>query len=110
MVEKGDHVPLGRKTRMAYPTSGLVEYFPDRILQAASAGGMTHYREGVPIGRPIGPLDILQNFAGRPADQRHPSQSSAEGVRIGLMAAEQYSHLSCGRDGHDLGIRKTQGP
>ena len=54
------------------------------------------------VGRPVGPFDVVENFAGRAADQRDAGQRAGIKERVTGAAAQREQHFSGGGDGQDL--------
>src|SRR6266403_491240 len=100
---------------MADPAPSLIQHLADRILQTVSSRHIAHYGKLAAVRRPISPLHVLQHLTGSPAHQRHARESSAEDLRLGLLAAEQESRLARRRDtqnlsasdSHRAGLRRT---
>src|ERR1700745_3866713 len=102
MIDERDHVAFAGDARMADPAAGFVEPFPGRIFEAIPSIDIAHDCELRTVGRPVGPLDIFQNLAGRATSERHASQRSGKDLGLGLLAAQQDCHLSCRGDRENL--------
>ena len=77
-----------------------------RRLHAAE---VANYGEVVAVGRPVGPLHILEDFARSAAGQRRASQSAHADPGADGFAVEQDCHFRGGRNGHKLRAAEAHG-
>src|SRR5262245_42169164 len=69
MIQKRNDVSLWGNTRVADPSGGLVENLAGRILELLAPADLADKREARSIGRPVCPLDIGRDLAGRDASR-----------------------------------------
>jgi hypothetical protein len=86
---------------MANPSAGLVKRLPIDIPGGYSAEVANDQKIGA-IGRPVGPLNIFENFARSAASQRGASQRAHGDPGSDGFAVEQDRHLTGRRDRHQL--------
>src|SRR5580698_6003231 len=110
MVDERDLISAGRKTRVSEPTAGFVQWLADGKLQPIAAAEVTHYGQAVSVGRPIGPLHLLQQLARRASYQRRSSQCAHADPGSEGLAVQQHRHLRCGRDRHKLSVAQSHRP
>jgi hypothetical protein len=103
MIDEGDHAAVRPDAWISQPSVGGIERLTHRILEPFPAVHFVHHSEGGAIGRPVSPLDVVEDFARRSTDQRHARQSPRVEERI-LGAAVQSEGQLAGR-GHGQHIR-----
>ena len=85
MLNESHRVSLGTDSRVAEPSSSLIQHFSDGIFKAAQSAELTHHGEVCPIRRPVCPLYVFQDFARGAAAQRHSAQCARVSVRIDVV-------------------------
>src|ERR1035437_8505078 len=76
MLEKRNLVPAGRDAGVTQPrfSRGLIQDLSRRKLQSAMTAHVMCHRQFRTVRRPVGILNVIEQFAGRTAGERHESQ------------------------------------
>ncbi len=81
---------------------------PDRILQAVLDPDVADDGEALPVGAPVGELDVVQDVARGAARDRDASQAARPHERVLLAAIQRDRHLAGLRDRQDLGCAEPE--
>src|SRR5690348_13309207 len=93
---------------MTDPSIRLVEHFVRWKLQALTAFHLADNRQGVSVGRPIGPFDVLPDLPRSAADQGHPRQGAGiKKLRSGVTS-ERKRHFARSGDSQNVSSRWPQ--
>ena len=109
MIGESDKVALGRNAGMADPAAGLIERLANWIFQPVHSAEVANDEKIGSVGRPVGPLHILQNFARSASSERRASQRAHGYPRSDRFAVEQHRHLASGGDRHELRAAQAHG-
>ena len=69
MIDERDVAAVGRDADAAHPSGRRVDRLADRVLEALEVADVVRDGEGLPVGRPIGVLHVLEDRPGRAAAQ-----------------------------------------
>src|SRR5947208_2499386 len=64
VIDKSQVIALGRETQIADPSSGFMQYFANRVFQAALATDDVHNSQAVAVWSPVGIFDVIQQVTG----------------------------------------------
>ncbi len=110
MIEKRDEVPLRRDPHVRHPARGPVDDLPDRVFELLRSSDFADDGELLAIGRPVRPLDVVQDLARRTAaGHRQARESAHPQERIDRVPPHRERHLSRAGDGQDLRPDQTEG-
>src|SRR5262249_61827123 len=93
-IDEGDPIAPGRHADQADPPGRLVEDLADWDLEPVLSADLVDDREGLPVGRPVGFGDVLEDLPRRSAGERYrregagvfPSRCEAAVGRNGELA------------------------
>ncbi len=109
MVDERDRPPVRRYPHVADPAGGFEEDLPDRVLEAARVAGESHHRQSLAVGRPVGVLDVFEDFSGRAAGERHARERPGGLEAEQMPAVERERQLALRRHGEKIGAGEAEG-
>src|SRR5205807_280559 len=82
----------------------FIQYGSDGILDPIALSDCARYCQTRSVRRPIGIIDVLENFARRTSRERHTRQCGRQ------VRTQQDGHLSGGADGKNSALGKIERP